>query len=153
MKQKNMLSFSGNAVVLNTFLLPCFFYSSLTCIVLKSFIDRCFGFCGCNGIYNASFSLRWVLPVLLPFCLQSKKLVTAATLILPLANLDPTSYPAPCKPISLNPPLILLMSKWHCCPYIKHQVWITLRAESPDIQMRPKFMKMACKYKLIMLAS
>ena len=38
--------------------------------------------------------------------------VTAATLIPPLANLDPTtSYPAPCKPTPLNPLLNLLMSK------------------------------------------
>ena len=32
-----------------------------------------------------------------------------STLIQPLANLDPTSYPDPCKPIPLNHPEILLM--------------------------------------------
>ena len=39
--------------------------------------------------------------------------VTATTLIQPLANLDPGSYPAPGKPTPLNPSVDLLMSKRH----------------------------------------
>ena len=69
----------------------------------------------------------------------------AVVLILPLANLDPMSYPAPCKPRPLNPPLILLLSKEHQCLHIKHQVFITLRVESPDIQMRQKCGGHVCK--------
>ena len=45
----------------------------------------------------------------------------------------PTSYTAPCKPFSLNPPLILLMSEQHRGLHIEHQMLITLRVESPDV--------------------
>ena len=71
--------------------------------------------------------------------------VTAATLIPPLTNLDPTSYSTPCKPTPLNPLLILWMCKLHRCRHIKHEVWITLRAKSPAIQMRQKCVKTAYK--------
>ena len=59
------------------------------------------------------------------------------------------TYPAPCKPTPLNNPFILMMSERHRCPHIKHQVSITLRVESPKIQMRQKCVKTA--YKLLCL--
>ena len=73
----------------------------------------------------------WVLPGLPPCCLRSNRNT-------PVfwfdrgdrgdrgrpPDLDPMTYPAPCKPAPLNPPLILLMSERHRCPHIGHQLWI-----------------------------
>ena len=55
---------------------------------------------------------------------KPKQTRAAVVLIPPLVNLDPMSYPVPCKPTPLNPPLILLLSEQHRCLHIGHQACV-----------------------------
>ena len=101
--------------------------------MLQSFIDRC-GCCGCNGIYASlqqhSRWLRWVLLVLPPRCLRSNQ-----------NKPRPYVISRPLQEPPLNQPEILLMTEWHRCLHIGHQVWISvndLTVEPPALQMRRK---------------
>ena len=145
MKQKNTLSFPGNAVAHGAFLPTSFllFLSQTHAPVYHRSMPRmswmqrniwCIVAATFKMIAMSSARSASTLSVVKP----KHTRVTEATVIPPLANLDPTSYPVPCN-LPLNPLFILLMSEQHWCRHIKQQVWITLRVESLDIQMRQKF--------------
>ena len=96
--------------VTQSFATPFLIVSSICLqLMLQSFIDQFCPFC-LRAVFSQTKTIR----------------VIAAVLIPPLANLNPTSYPAPCKTAPLNQQGILLMTERHQCPHIRHQVWISV---------------------------
>ena len=110
MRQENTLSFSVNAVVHDAFLLRCFFYLSLTHaqIFQRSMLRILWLQRNIWCIIVATFKLIAMSSArsasVLSMVKSKHSTAPTAKLIPPLANLDHTSYPAPCKPTPPTPP-------------------------------------------------